>query len=285
MKLSEGTDCMQRDPSIAPPLKPTRLRAQFISVPVLVVVCFVSLGDAHAQARASDDPLRFVYWPLEDARALVGSVTANRVALLGAGIGLYAIAQRDPRLQEAVSDAAPDPHTPLFRAVEEFGNVKAVRPAAMMLFLGSLASGNERFQDAAFTSLEAVVVANLLASVMKSAFGRARPYQGEGPRIDPFSGDTSFPSGHSTTAFALMTPWLVYYPSVWTGGLMVLSAGTALSRVASDAHWVSDVVAGSTLGFVTAYVLARTHLNRSESFQINPVITEDGAGVTVAVRH
>ena len=262
------------------------LSAHVVLIPFLVALLAASsAAPAFAQIVQDDDPLRFVRWPVQDVRTLAGSVTANHAALIGAGVVVYAIAQRDPGLRRAVQEAAPSPHSPIFRAVEEVGNVKSVRPAALMLFLGSLASGNERFQDAAFTSLEAVVLSNLMTSVLKSAIGRARPYQESDPlSFDPFSGNTSFPSGHSTTAFALVTPWLLYYPHPVTVGLMVVGAGTALSRVASDFHWVSDVVAGSTIGFATAYILTQAHLNRSESLRVSPIITEDGAGISVALR-
>ncbi|HEX7071890.1 MAG TPA: phosphatase PAP2 family protein, partial [Rhodothermales bacterium] len=224
-------------------------------------------------------------WPVEDVKAISSDFNVSALALIGAGAGIYALAQTDPGLNRALRDAAPSTDGPLFRAVEEFGNARVVRPAMAMVFLGSLASGNERFQDASFTTLESVVLANLLTNVLKAAFGRSRPYQDEGPsRFNPFSGNTSFPSGHSATAFALVTPWMYYYPSPWTSGLLVLGAGTALSRVASNVHWVSDVVAGSTIGFLTAYVLTHTHIERTESITISPIVTSEGTGVTVAFR-
>lgn len=259
------------------------------SILVVAIITLAASGIIPAATLAQDlepnDPFRFLAWPIQDVRALSGSVNAHGAAIIGASAALYALAQRDPGLSRAVADAAPSPHGPIIRAFEEFGNVRSVRPAALMLFLGSLASGDARFQDAAFTSLESVIVANLLTSALKSAFGRARPYQDEGAsRFNPFSGNTSFPSGHSTTAFAFVTPWLLYYPNAFTAGLVVIGAGTALSRVATNFHWVSDVVAGSSIGFITAYVLTQTHLNRSESLQISPIVTHNGAGISVAVR-
>lgn len=244
-----------------------------------------SAAPASAQSDEYNDPLRFIRWPVEDVTSLVSGVTANRLAIVGAGAAVYALAQRDPGLRDAVMDAAPSPHSPLLRAAEELGNVRTMRPAALMLFLGSLPSGDPRFQDAAFTSLEAVVVANLFTSALKAAFGRARPYQNEGATtFNPFSGDTSFPSGHTTTAFALVTPWLLYYPNPFTAGLVVLSAGTAVARVAGNFHWVSDVVAGGSIGFVTAYAFTRLHMNRSETLRVSPIVSHEGAGIMVALR-
>ncbi|MFT4605367.1 MAG: membrane-associated phospholipid phosphatase, partial [Rhodothermales bacterium] len=39
----------------------------------------------------------------------------------------------------------------------------------------------------------------------------------------------------------------------------VLAGATAFSRMASNVHWFSDVVAGSAIGFTTAWLLTRRH--------------------------
>lgn len=261
-----------------------RRSMQLLASTLVIVVTSHQVG--FAQPLGADDPLRFLNWPAQDAASLFQSARGQgAIAIIGVGAAVYAIAQRDPALAEAIADASPSPRHPAVRAVEEIGNVRSVRPAALMLFLGSLASGDTRFQDASFTALESVIVANLLTNALKSAFGRARPYEGEGSRrFRPFGGSTSFPSGHSATAFAFTTPWLLYYPHPVTAGLVVLSAGTALSRVATNFHWVSDVVAGSGIGFATAYILSRSHMRFSEDLTLEPRVDENGSGFALVLR-
>jgi undecaprenyl-diphosphatase len=120
---------------------------------------------------------------------------------------------------------------------------------------------------------------------LKSAFGRARPFQNQGAlEFRPFSGNTSFPSGHSTTAFAFITPWLLYYPNAFTPGLLVLGAGTAFTRLLTDNHWFTDIVAGSAIGFATAYVLTNRHRREDQRVMVAPSLGLEHVGVTVAVR-
>ena len=254
---------------------------------VLLIVLLVVPEMSWGQDGRHYDPLRFVTWPVTDVRAMAEAVQGRgTLAVLGASAAVYAIAQRDPGLREAILEASPEPNNLFVRVVDELGNVHAVRPAAFMLFLGSLTSGDGHLQNAAYTSLESIVFANLLTNTLKGVFGRARPYQNEGSsHFNPFSGNTSFPSGHATTAFALTTPWFLYYPGPVTAGLMVLSTGTAVARVIRNVHWVSDVVAGSTIGFVTAAVLTRAHSESSSVLSVSPVVGPDGgAGFTVRVR-
>ena len=75
------------------------------------------------------------------------------------------------------------------------------------LFGVSLTTDNIKFQDAAFTSLQSYVFSNTIVFVTKMAVGRSRPDAGKGPHdFHPFSGATSFPSGHTGPEFR--SSWL-----------------------------------------------------------------------------
>ena len=57
--------------------------------------------------------------------------------------------------------------TPL-QVVEEFGNAKAVRPMGFVVFIGGALSGDQRFQDASFTAVEAIFFAKLATGFVKT---------------------------------------------------------------------------------------------------------------------
>lgn len=235
---------------------------------LLLAAAGLSVAPAAAQLRP--DPLRFVTWPVEDAVGLVADVDAtDALYVAGFGAALFALSRLDEPLTDRAVGITEGRHV---RIVEEFGNAKVVRPMGIVLFTGALLSGDHRFQDAAFTSLEAVLVANLVTNSLKSIMGRSRPYQDRGAGVfDPFSGDRSFPSGHATTAFAFLTPWALYYPGPASAGLLVLATATSFSRIATNQHWFTDVLGGSAVGFMTAYALTRRHL-RIGSTRIRPTL-------------
>ncbi len=229
-------------------------------------------------AQPSDDPLRFVRWPVADVPALVRGLTSPRMGYVLAGGTLLVLASR---VDEPLgARAAGIGRGPVLRVIEEVGNVKAVRPVSVLLFIGTLMSGQARYQDAAFTSMEAILLANPLTNALKTVLGRARPWQDEGAgTFHPFSGNTAFPSGHAATVFAFVTPWFLYYPHWSTAGLMVLAGATAFSRMATNVHWFTDVVGGSAIGFFTAFWLTRRHQRRAGGVVVTPALSANHLGL------
>ena len=85
----------------------------------------------------------------------------------------------------------------------------------------------------------------------KFVLGRARPDLGLGPFTFDFFGDgalgyDAFPSGHTTQAFLVALLAGIYFPRT-RGVLVVLATMVAISRVAQERHFPSDVAAGVTL--------------------------------------
>ena len=110
-------------------------------------------------------------------------------------------------------------------------------------------------------SAETLAVTGLVTVAMKSSIGRSRPgYARQPDEFNSFSsvnGFWSFPSGHTSTAFALATvltlelgeeaPWVPYvaFPlATWVG----------TSRVIDERHWPTDVIAGAALGILVAQI-------------------------------
>lgn len=258
------------------------------SVALIVLIIGMSTGRATAQTRElPPDPYRFIQWIGGDAKALARGVVSPYPLYAVAGIGGVVLLSsgQDPNMTQGAIDLAEGLDPNIRRILNEVGNAKVVRPMALILFLGSLTSRSRRFQDAAFTSLEAIFVSNLLTNTLKSVVGRSRPNEGEGARkFDPFSGNRSFPSGHATTVFAFTTPWLLYYRNAPTIALFVLGIGTAFTRMADNQHWFSDVLVGSAIGFTTALFFTRRHQRATGNVSVTPVVSAEQAGLFVRVK-
>jgi membrane-associated phospholipid phosphatase len=116
-----------------------------------------------------------------------------------------------------------------------------------------------------FEIAQAALYSGGITSILKFALGRARPYTDEGStKYQPFTlwddGFHSFPSGHTTLAFALST---VLSRNADSRVLKVLAfvpaAMTAFSRVYQDYHWTSDCLVSAVIGYVVATWVVDLH--------------------------
>lgn len=99
---------------------------------------------------------------------------------------------------------------------------------------------------------------------------------------------TSFPSGHSASAFAFAAGLALESPG-WGAALAPVAASVAFSRVYTGVHYPSDVAAGAALGVAAAFVVRRLARDAEEARVVpggerrDPEVPAlpDGAGLTV----
>jgi undecaprenyl-diphosphatase len=103
--------------------------------------------------------------------------------------------------------------------------------------------------------LEATVLSIGSAYALNYASGRKGPNQTQDPNRW-WTGGTSFPSEHTTAAFAIGTVLAESGNSDYRWVRRVLGYGvagfTAYERLSHNAHWLSDTVAGAALGAASA---------------------------------
>ncbi|HMD56961.1 MAG TPA: phosphatase PAP2 family protein [Solirubrobacteraceae bacterium] len=117
-----------------------------------------------------------------------------------------------------------------------------------------------RGRRAAVTGLASVAVTSAVANLLiKPLSHRRRPDQSEvkAARQVPMPASTSFPSGHSASAFAFATGVGSVLPRDAVP-IRVLAALVAYSRVHTGVHYPGDVIAGALLGTTLAQATART---------------------------
>jgi membrane-associated phospholipid phosphatase len=135
-------------------------------------------------------------------------------------------------------------------------------------FFAGLSYSDAGHQEA-WRMVEAAGLSGVTAYALKFAAGREDPYQ----TSDPNSwreGGSSFPSLHSTVAFAVGTVLAESGGDDYRWVRRVLGYGlgvaTSYERLKHNAHWLSDTVAGSALGIATG----RFAVNRDRG---NPTLT------------
>lgn len=151
--------------------------------------------------------------------------------------------------------------------------------------------------DFGWHGTEALLVANGLTGLLKGTLGRARPFVSNdtNPRDFHFGGGfgnadrQSFPSGHTSTAFAaasavtseirrLHPKALPYVATVMYGGATLVG----LSRMYHNKHWASDVALGAAIGTFSGLKVVRySHAHRDNKVDrviLHAVIAPDGTG-------
>lgn len=115
------------------------------------------------------------------------------------------------------------------------------------------------WRQAGIDSLFAHGCVGLLVNGLKHLIGRPRPrltHSGDWHWWPSWeSGLDSFPSGHSSATFAVVTVLVKYWPrAAWIG--YALATWVAMSRVWRGSHFVTDVVAGMVVGVVIGSIFA-----------------------------
>jgi undecaprenyl-diphosphatase len=127
------------------------------------------------------------------------------------------------------------------------------------------AGGGERGRRAAASGLVSLGVTSAVVNVvLKPLGGRGRPDPAGAAvplaRQVPMPWSTSFPSGHSASAFAFASGVAATFPAAGVP-LRALAAAVAYSRLHTGVHYAGDVVVGSLVGGAIA-PLATAALDR-----------------------
>lgn len=154
--------------------------------------------------------------------------------------------------------------------------------------------GSARTRRAAVRGVASLALASAtINTVGKWSVRRPRPLLEGVPTVRQLATQpqtTSFPSGHSASAFAF-TAGLALEAPVWGAALAPVAASVAFSRVYTGVHYPSDVVAGAALGVAAGFVVGRLARDAQEVRVVpgderpaaGAPALPDGAGLTVVV--
>jgi membrane-associated phospholipid phosphatase len=150
------------------------------------------------------------------------------------------------------------------RAISYAGSVYGLGAVATTFYLVGRKNNDYRARETGLLSAEALVDSIITTGALKVITQRARPADGL-ERSEFFDGGSSFPSGHSTEAWAVATIIASEYKhrrAVQIGAYGVASA-VSVARFTGHKHYLSDVLAGSALGFAIGKFVYNAHHRES----------------------
>ena len=153
--------------------------------------------------------------------------------------------------------------------IANFGSPYATAGGAAGLYLIGLGTHNEHLSEAGRLSAEAIIDASIVAGAIKLATNRQRLGSLDQGQFWPngahsFELNSSFPSGHAIASWAIARVVATEYPSKPVQ-IAAYAFATAISvcRVTGRAHFPTDVVIGSTFGYLIGGYVTRHHKNES----------------------
>jgi len=270
----------------------------WILLPLLIALFFLigspafgedlSPGEAAPSSPEPPSPpgifsIQYVERTLDDAMDLARSparwerrewLTFAGVAAVTGGLFFF-----DERIKENVQEHQSSLSRSLANSVRDFGSTYAFATLGLF-YAGGTILKDERAYAVAADGLEASALAGAITQTLKYAVGRDRPSDNKGAdRFLPFrfspSGEShnSFPSGHSTEAFAVASVVAARYDSLWIESAAYGLAGlVGWARVNENAHFASDVVAGAAIGTWVGRSIVHRHTDRQGQQAKNSIL-------------
>lgn len=134
--------------------------------------------------------------------------------------------------------------------VSWFGKPYITGGVALGWYAAGRLTHNPKARETGVLALQALINTGIVTGVLKQVTQRERPNGGEGDG-DFWAGGSSFPSGHSSSVWSVATviayeyrqnPWIKY-------GAFAAATAVSMSRFSGRNHFLSDIVAGSAIGF------------------------------------
>jgi membrane-associated phospholipid phosphatase len=127
---------------------------------------------------------------------------------------------------------------------------------------------DEHARQAGILTGQSMVDGVVIDEVLKQIFRREQPNvdDARGQFFQTNAGaNSSFPSEHSLVAWSAASALAVEYPAPWTQfALYSAATGVSLTRVMGKEHFPSDVLVGSSIGWLIGHNVARHHRKSRE---------------------
>jgi len=192
-------------------------------------------------------------FPLNILRSAAGLAHGdNLVPFLVGGTATAAGSLFDDNIARSIAD----PDHDFGKSLEDGAAPEVLGIGVAAVFTAGRFASGPRFRAMSYDLLDAFLVNWGATSALKAAVRRERPNQED---------DKSFPSGHASNAFALAAVAERHYG--WKAGVpaYAFASAVAVSRLQRNKHYLSDVMAGATLGYLVGRTVVRVNGGRPGS--------------------
>jgi membrane-associated phospholipid phosphatase len=163
----------------------------------------------------------------------------------------------DATVQDYTQDHRTETKDDIASIFRHMGQPEVYATVGLGTILTGLLASDDEITRAGGRITASLVTAGASTGIIKYVVGRKRPNSTTDPdEFEPFSGNASFPSGHTALAFALAAS-VSNEVHFWPAQLGLYSAATLTgwSRINDNQHWLSDVMGGAAVGITSAMIM------------------------------
>lgn len=198
----------------------------------------------------------------------------NSLYWLAAGSALaLAVHPADDEINDRLSGSSGAKN--FFIAGKYIGSFPFLFSVGVGTYLVGKANGSGRARHLGMDLIEATLLSEGITQAIKYSVRRERPLRDDGTRAPGYA----FPSGHSAATFAAAT--VLQQHLGWKAAVPTYTIATyvAISRLADQRHWASDVAFGAAEGII----VGRSVTWHGRNFYASPMLLPKGAGVMVSL--
>jgi membrane-associated phospholipid phosphatase len=266
------------------PIKPMNLYNSFLAVRLAAAIAILGTQALGAQSLPAQNPDTTKGAPLFTGRDAI-----RAVGFAGLTVAMFPLDRSIARRLTNERSKANRFLNGASKGVEYIADPGSIIIGSSLYLIGRF-TNHPGIEDLGWHGTEAVLLAGGTAWVLKGLAGRARPYvTGDTTARDFKFGSgfgnanrQSFPSGHTTAAFAAASAvvseaergwphhfWLVA-PVMYGGASLV-----GVSRMYHDKHWASDVALGAAIGTFSGLKVVRYAHAHPQNFLDRAILRVD----------
>ncbi|HEV8267025.1 MAG TPA: phosphatase PAP2 family protein [Thermoanaerobaculia bacterium] len=212
----------------------------------------------------------------------------------GTIVGLSVLSLADDRVTKALTTGGKNTFfDDVLDVFEPIGAGPGLGGAATVWIYGAVFH-DRKARTLGFDLLTADVLASAITAILKGIVGRGRPNANEGSFSFQPLRNASFPSGHTTQAFAFATVISATYGKTWiTVASFTAATLVGVARVRHSAHFATDIAAGALIGTSTALSVVRFNRRQRTNpentperviLSMAPSVNGRGAALVVGIR-